>query len=311
MKDFTDPMTKTPTMTMLMATTGLRPTASERAMGRFMRAPDGHDGGDDGAGAGGGEAASGDGQAGKAAAGAEGDGAGAEGGAAGATGGAEDGDGEGAAASLMNREGDQDGDGDQGGEGDNDADADPVPEGDYELSLPEGTEMDTELLGEAAPILKEVGLGNKKASQLVPLVEKIQAKTIAAVQQQAVDSHQAMVADWAKETLADPEVGGKNLKASQEHVARALDRFVGPKFLTDDKGEKIIDPETKQPKMHPFRQLLDDTGIGSNPHLFKAFAAIGAAIGEDNQLPRGAGGSQAEKSRAERLYGDQAKPKGE
>jgi hypothetical protein len=191
------------------------------------------------------------------------------------------------------------GDGSQGGEGENGAEADPVPEGDYELELPEGVTLDAELLGEATPILKEAGLGSKAASKFVPLVEKIQAQTAEAVQKQIVDTHQTTIADWTKETLADPELGGRNWTQTQENVARALDSFVGPKEIEVEVDGKMV----KQPQ--PFRQLLDETGIGNNIHLIRAFAAIGKAMGEETNFARASAGGSAPKSRAEQLYPNQ------
>lgn len=185
------------------------------------------------------------------------------------------------------------------GEGDGEPVEDLVPEGDYELALPEGVELDAELLTEAAPLLKEAGLGNKRASQLAPLVTKIQERTQAAVQQQLVDNHAATIADWSKETLADPELGGSNWKDTQANVAKALDHFIGPKTVeVEVEGQKVEQP-------HPFRELIDQTGIGNNVHLVRAFAKIGAALGEDTTLARAAQGGAAQKSREELLYPEQ------
>lgn len=178
---------------------------------------------------------------------------------------------------------------------------DTVPEGDYELAMPEGVELDAELLTEASPVLKEVGLGNVKASKLVPIVTKIQERAAEAVQQQMIDQHAATIADWSKETLADPEIGGQNWKTTQANVARALDRFVGPKTI-----EVVGEDGTKTEQPHPFRALLDSTGIGNHPALVKAFAAIGAAVGEDTTFARAANGGAQPKSREEAMYPAQA-----
>lgn len=171
--------------------------------------------------------------------------------------------------------------------------ADDVPEA-YELKVTtkdaEGKDVDVEidpvLLEKATPVLKDVGLTNEQANKVASLVPEIQAR----IEQKQADDFAAMKAQWAKDAQADTEIGGANWKETQNLAAKALDKFIGP--AVNDKGEK-----------NPFRQMLDDTGLGNHPEMIRAFRNVGAAIAEDGSMPRSDHAIQ-KKSREEELYPD-------
>ncbi len=243
---------------------GIALTPAERVMGRLMRAPDGHDGGDAG-GEGGGDAATGDSGA---AADATGDTAGE------ATGGDPDGKASDAttlvgkaAAKPSEGEGGEGGEGDEGDDGKK-ADPEGPPEA-YDLALTikaeDGTEtpvaMDPVLVEAATPILKDLGLTNDQANKVLPLVPQIQQQALKAQS----DAFETMATDWAKQVKADPEIGGKNWPTTDANMGRALDKFGSPE-LTD---------------------LLEQSRLGNHPAFVRVFNQIGAAMGEDFQFPRG------------------------
>lgn len=167
---------------------------------------------------------------------------------------------------------------DQGDQGQ--ADADGLPET-YELTPPEGMELDTELLGEATPVFHELGLGNEQAQKLVPLAGRLIEKH----ETRKADEFNAIKADWAKSAQNDAEIGGKNWKRTQANAARALDHF-GAEAGSD------------------FRKLLDETGLGNHPVMIRMFSKIGEAVGEDGLFPRDPNGPALKKSREEELYPD-------
>jgi hypothetical protein len=57
-----------------------------------------------------------------------------------------------------------------------------------------------------------VGLTNEQANKLAPLAVKVQERLI----EQQAETFETTKADWAKETQADPEIGGKNWKETHE-----------------------------------------------------------------------------------------------
>lgn len=261
----------------------IRPTETERLAGRLMRAPD-HD-----AGTGGDAAASGD-----------GDGGNAEAGSEGADGGDKGADGEGTVlGDATAGTGDGEGDGEKGKDGDDGDDkgaADSIPEN-YELKVTvkdaEGKdaeiEIDTELLAEATPVLKEVGLSNEAANKLAPFVVKAQERFA----QRQADEFATVKADWAKAAQSDPEIGGQNWKASTSLAAKALDHFVGPVSTKDEAGNDVP---------NEFRTLLNESGLGNHPSMIRAFRKIGEALAEDGNFARGDRAIQPKKSQAEILY---------
>jgi hypothetical protein len=292
-----DLLNTTATVTPLMAMTMIRPTPIERAMGRLMRAPD-HDAGTEGGDAGDNGAAGGEGDEGSEGADDSGKGGEGEGG-------------EGAdATTLMNKaaEGDDageggdddkaaEGEGEKGEKGDK-GDPDPedvVPEK-YEFEAVDGLELDDKLLADTTPILKEAGVTAKQAKQLAPVAKKLYDRF--AEQQGEVFAD--MRADWAKEAMADPELGGQNWKKTEANVAKALDYFVGPKVTKNDKGEDVP---------NQFRQLLDETGFGNHPEMIRAWAKIGALVAEDGTFARGSGAAAPTLSREEVLYPNDAPKK--
>lgn len=264
----------------------------ERAMGRLMRAPDGHaDGGAVDAPAGDAAQAqdpapAADTGAADAAAQAQGD----------QQQGAGDGDAkaDGDEGSFLGAAGQ--GEGQEGAEGEgeagegSDADAAAGAPETYELTPPEGFEaLDPELMGEAEPVLRDLDLSNEQAQKLVPLVGKAiladRARTNAIEQQKVADLRKG----WSDAFEADPEIGGANRKATEQAAARFFDHY-GLK-----PGEGL-------------RQLLDDSGIGNHPDMIRVIARAGRDLAEGS-FERGDVLPQP-KTAEQKLYGEEFQPKG-
>jgi hypothetical protein len=287
------------TIAMLNSTTAMRiiPTAAEIMRGRLMRAPD-HSAGDDNgsaapagdgdANADTGAAATGDAPGGPPAdtsASAEGDAGNSD--ADATAGGSTDGSIIGDAAEAKEGEGDDD-------KEDKEDDDKSIPET-YELKpfkIGEGddaaeVQIDAALLEEATPLFKEAGLTQQQLDKLAPVALKLEEKFMERQQ----EAFAAVKTDWAKATKDDPEIGGKNMKATIDNVAKALD-FLGHPSVKDKDGNET----------DPFRQLVNHTGVGNHPEFVRAFAKIGALASEDGALPRGDKGAAVQKSREEILF---------
>ena len=256
----------------------LRLTPAERAKGRFMRAPDGHDGGDTGGGA----EAVGEGAAPLDDAASKPDGGGS----------VDPLD----APGILDDAGKPEGDGKPEGEkpegdakpeGEKDGDAAPlvgeVPET-YELTAPEGFVIDKTSLDIFDPVFRELGLtkeGAQKMADAAPaFVEHIAQQVAGAQVQQIIDTRKA----WADAAIADPEIGGKNLEMSKQLAASVFDRY----------GLK---PDG------PFRTLLNESGLANHPDMIRVFAKIGHDMKEDG-FPVGEGAPKPASSRTERMYPD-------
>ena len=255
-------------------------TPFERRAGRFMRAPD-HDaatGGD----AGGGDAAAAD----TAAEGGESQTASEDagtGGNAGDQGESQSADAADDDGTVLGGKDDADADAGDDGEGDKGGDDAPtVPEA-YELTAPEGFDMDADVLAEATPIFKELGLSNEQAQTLMPVAGQLVTRTVDRMQQQLIDGANAQRKAWLDTAKADPDIGGANWDASIAASARALDAL-GFKEGSD------------------FRKVLNETGFGNHPDMIRAFAQVGKMVGEDGDFVRPDAGVRVKVPLEKQLY---------
>ena len=125
----------------------------------------------------------------------------------------------------------------------------------YELAAPDGYDLDPELLTEVTPVLREAGLSNEQANQLLPIAGKIIDRHIDAVE----DEFSAMKTAWAKRTMADRELGGDNWSQTKQLMDTAF-AYLG--FGRD----------------HELRQLLNQTGLGNHPSMIRAFRHFGRLV---------------------------------
>ena len=132
--------------------------------------------------------------------------------------------------------------------------ADPVPQ-DAELKLPEGVKVDTQFLEKAKAAFKAQNMTGAQAQAVVDAyAENVAAQNKAFEEQQTKQRE-----EWRASVKNDPEIGGAKFEASQAVVAKAVDRFFTPEF----------------------RKLLDLTGLGDHPAMFKGLFQIGSRISED------------------------------
>ncbi len=173
------------------------------------------------------------------------------------------------------------------GEADGEGDAPAVPDA-YELTAPEGFTIDTEVLADATPVFKELGLTNEQADKLMPvavkLAERIQTQGQQAIMAEVVAQRKA----WAEETMADPDIGGAKWKETEALSAKALDA------LGYAKGS-------------PFRSFLTDSGLGNHPEMIRAMRKIGELVSEDGDFVRADAGAPIKQSREQILYPNDAK----
>lgn len=257
----------------------------ERAMGRFMRAPDDHGDGSGDGGSGGGEGAGdqGTGDAGT------GDGGAADGDASAGDGGdADAGDDDGSGGTALGDGGD-DGDGSGEGEGDGDA-SEGAPEA-YDLSI-EGVELDPEMVAEAEPILRELNLSNEAAKKFVPIAAKMMDRAVEATVNDIVAKGNAQRKEWLDSAKAAEDIGGAKWDATMHMAAKGLDALG---FVKADKDKNV--------EAHPFRLALEATGFGNHPDMIRMAAKLGELVSEDGDFVRADASSPAAKDDvAKRLY---------
>ena len=145
-----------------------------------------------------------------------------------------------------------------------------VPEK-YEFTMPEGIEMDSEMLAEFEPIAKELGLSQEKAQKLVDIQVKSLQKLQAAQEIQQEEAFKEMTTQWAAAAKADSEYGGAKFNENLSVAQKALKQFA---------SEGLI-------------EYLNSSGLGNHPEVIRTFVKVGKAISEDKFVVGGQGGARA------------------
>lgn len=153
-----------------------------------------------------------------------------------------------------------------------------APEEYADFTLPEGMEIDPDLIAEFKAEAKRLNLSQEDAQKLVDIQAKLAEKQSKAV----LEQHQKTVAEWAEQVKAEL---GADYKKELAFAAKAINKFGTPEL----------------------REFFNATGIGNHPELVKVFINIGKQISEDAFVEGKT--KAAPKSAAEIIYGDTHKIK--
>ena len=143
-----------------------------------------------------------------------------------------------------------------------DSKSEEVPEK-YEFNVPEGMELDTGLIDKMTPVLKELGITQKKAQKLVDIYAPHIQEKINESKESLAKEYAGIIDTWKEDTK---KYLGKDADKKLAPAAKFLDKF----------GSKEL------------RQILTDTGFGNHVELVKAFVKAGKAISEDSFVESGA-----------------------
>lgn len=130
-----------------------------------------------------------------------------------------------------------------------------------DFAVPEGLEMDAEVLTNFKGIAKELGIPQEAAQKLIDLQASLETKRSAAAEQAQAEQAQ----QWAAQIKADKELGGENYSKTVETAVKAIEQYGSPEL----------------------RSLLNETGIGNHPELVKFCHRIGKALSEDGLVMGG------------------------
>lgn len=126
----------------------------------------------------------------------------------------------------------------------------------YELTAPEGIEVDKEQLKEFTAFANEAGVPKEKAEAFSHAFAK---KQVEAVQNQ--------IAAWRAESEADKEIGGPNYNENVGVAKKALKKFGGDEVL----------------------EVLEKTGLGNHKAIIRTFLRVGKAMSDDVVITQGGG----------------------
>jgi hypothetical protein len=152
--------------------------------------------------------------------------------------------------------------------------ADEVPENYSDFQMPEGIEIDTDLLGEAVPLFKELKLNQEQAQKLVDL----QAKSVQKFTESQTSQRNDTIVGWENDIKADKDIGGDNFDQNLSIAKEAVDKFGTPELT----------------------KFLADSGAGSHPEIVRMFVKIGNLTREDN--PNGGSPTAQSTDIVKRLY---------
>ncbi len=116
-------------------------------------------------------------------------------------------------------------------------------------------ELDPEVLTAFGEVAKELDLPQEAAQKVLDKV----APVMQARQAQEIEKART---EWAERSQSDEEFGGENLNANLEVAKSALNAFG-----TD-----------------PFKQLLQESGLGNHPEVIRFMYRAGKAISEDSYV---------------------------
>ncbi len=146
----------------------------------------------------------------------------------------------------------------------------PLDLSDLEIDLPEGMELNQEALTDLGALTGELNLSKEDATRFVP----VGVKLIEADRAAQAEGYETTRGEWRDTTAADKEIGWKDETEQKKQLAIA------------DRGLNAIGtPE--------LRTLLNQTGLGDNPEVIRAFYKAGLAAGDDVVEQGGSGDTSA------------------
>lgn len=148
----------------------------------------------------------------------------------------------------------------------------------YEFKFPEGVNVDTKALEAFEPLARKLDLPQDKAQSLIDLYAQMRQSEV----QQQQEAMSTMVAEWGKQTMADPELGGPKWEETKVSAKRFLSEYGNPGI----------------------ERMLDEYGLGNNPDFIRMLAKAGKAMGSDTFIAgsTGAAGEDSEAARASRMF---------
>jgi len=156
-----------------------------------------------------------------------------------------------------------------------------VVEGDYDLKMPEGVEVDQELATALSGEFKELGLNNAQAQRLVDKYIEAQQKRMETQSEKWGET----ISGWVDEAKADKEIGGIKWNGTVSAARRAVEQFGTPALA----------------------EYLNASGGGNHVEMIRFMAKVGAMLGEDKPAMGGGVGGGKPMEAAHILFGNDAR----
>lgn len=157
-----------------------------------------------------------------------------------------------------------------------DAPAEPSPQqaADYtEFKIPEGQQLNKELVASVTPVFKELGLTQEQGQKLVDFYSKNQGDMV----NKLYSDMQETRTKWRSESEAYLGAGATQAKVD---IGRALN--------------VVFDGDSK--KLENFRSFMDMTGAGDNPAFVEAFHKLSKRVVEGRSVTGGGPSEQGQQA---------------
>lgn len=153
-----------------------------------------------------------------------------------------------------------------------------------EVQLPDGMELDKDMLGKFEPLAKEFNLSNKSANKLMNLAVELVAKNAPNAESLATQIQQAEAESYSQLLNSDKELNAY----SQEEYGNYL---------------KVANQGVKSFATQGFMDLIKAKGLTNHPDFIKTFHAIGKQCSNDT-LPNVNNPVGKSERQADILYGN-------
>lgn len=162
------------------------------------------------------------------------------------------------------------------GDGEDSGESTPRAPEKYELTMPEGVELDEALFNRFEPALREIDLDNDQANKLAAVLAEARAEEDRA----AAEAFQAEVDGWIESAKKDEEYGGDQFAENAGEASRLIGTYGTPEL----------------------KKMLNTTGLGNHPELIRVFHRIAKAIPKQDAGVDAEPSGSSERSLADRLY---------
>jgi len=147
-----------------------------------------------------------------------------------------------------------------------------APETYTDFSLPDGYSVDEGMLNDYQGYAKDNNLSQEAAQAGIDLVVKMKTEE--------AEGYIRQQQTWVDSIKVDKDFGGDKFEASVAVAHKARDKYASPELI----------------------DLLDSSGLGNHPEVFRLFHNVGKSLSEDS-LVTGSAGNQAQ-SHEKVLYPD-------
>jgi hypothetical protein len=146
------------------------------------------------------------------------------------------------------------------------------------FTVPEGMELDQDLMNEVVPLFNEAGLNKEQSQKFIDTY----ASKIQAAEQARLDTFNQLKKEWVDQSKSDKEFGGDGFDENIAAAKNALDKFGTPELT----------------------KLMDDFGVGNHPEMIRFMVRVGRQTMED--VPGGGTPQGDGKSAVDVLYPTQS-----